>query len=62
MSFPFDNIIQNYLPESKEMEIAQPLDYNFDVQINQPNNEYNQEEYITEDKIVAKAENTFTNY
>ena len=62
MSFPFDNIIQNYLPESKEMEIAQPLDYNFDVQINQPNNEYNQEEYIPEDKIVAKKENTFTDY
>ena len=58
MSFPFDNIIQNYLLES----IEQPLDYNFDVQINQPNNEYNQEEYIPEDKIVAKKENTFTDY
>ena len=62
MSFPFENVIQNDLLESKEMEIAQPLDYNFDVQINQPNNEYNQEEYIPEDKIVAKAENTFTDY
>ena len=62
MSFPFENIIQNYLPEPKEMEIYQPLNYNFDVQINQPNNEYNQEEYIPEDKIVAKEENTFTDY
>ena len=62
MSFPFENVIQNDLLESKEMEIEQPLDYNFEVEINQPNNEYNQEEYIPEDKIVAKAENTFTDY